>query len=155
MSLATRPLAADDLLYSEEKINSLINVKINKIGGFANNCNFLLAGENEGRFSDLDGQRYYVLVTPAIDAHSHAAPIDFYLDKTKQQAPDADKADHRRDLGQPRSRVQHSPAGEETPANRQEHGRRGARSLRSIRHRWRHRGLRRELAGAASGGFRG
>jgi thioesterase domain-containing protein/predicted acylesterase/phospholipase RssA/acyl-CoA synthetase (AMP-forming)/AMP-acid ligase II/tetratricopeptide (TPR) repeat protein len=61
-------------------------------------ANYLLFGIGDSKFPGENDERYYVAVTPAIDTASLASPIDFYFDKSRQQAPDTGKRDDRRDV---------------------------------------------------------
>lgn len=86
--------------YRDDDITDYVNTIIKReLGGYRNDCHFLLKSMGDGCFPEDEGsQRYLVAVTAAIDTTQQASPIAFYLDKAKQQAPDLGKPDERRDV---------------------------------------------------------
>lgn len=73
--------------YDDRDINLCLEKKVATLGGYAPKYHFLLKEKQNV---------YNVALMPAIDCTSHASPIDFYFDKSKQQVPQA--RDDRRDV---------------------------------------------------------
>ena len=82
-------------LYEDKDITVYLRAFIAANGGYAFRCNYLLGGtypEHDEKYP------YYVAVTPAVDTLQHASPIDFYLNKNRQQSPGFGRRDDRRDV---------------------------------------------------------
>lgn len=92
--LAARQIV-EDSWYNDGDISTLVNLAIyHSLGGYEEEGSFLLAESH----IDSNGKEYRVAMMPAIDTQEVAAPLDFYLDKMKQPAPDNARVDDRRDV---------------------------------------------------------
>ncbi len=84
--------------YNDQDILAVLNQKIRQIPEVTDNRNFMIVKQCDSKFTDIDRNSYYVLVTDAIDTQEIAASIDCYLDKLKQVAPVEGMRDDRRDV---------------------------------------------------------
>lgn len=96
------PIDPESLKYDDQDISIYLSTMMKyEFGGYKNPLDFELSRSFFHTFDD-GGWNYRVAVLPSVGGDSlnadHFRPIDFFLDKSTQQEPDAGRPDHRHDI---------------------------------------------------------